>query len=227
MSVDSHEKELICDLSSDSPVMLIAFAGLARNAMAIPFFEFARSMSPFDAKKVFVRDFHRSWYHRGAGEAGANIDEVAEHLRALIADSGVERTVAIGNSSGGYAALLFGTIVPVTEIHAFSPQTFIDRDLRHRHGDDRWEGDLDALHSSGALDSRYADLLTMLGEDGAGTPANIYYSRKRELESVHAERLGALPQVELHVYETEYPPVRMLRAKGHLHELIAGALAGD
>ena len=39
--------------------------------------------------------------------------------------------ITIGGSMGGYAALLFGSLLPVNGIIAFGPQTFIDKDNRN------------------------------------------------------------------------------------------------
>jgi acetyl esterase/lipase len=53
------------------------------------------------------------------------------------ADAGVERTVTVGSSAGGYAALLFGHLLEVDEVLAFASQTFLDPALRDRHGENR------------------------------------------------------------------------------------------
>ena len=62
------------------------------------------------------------WYQRGISEKG-NISKTCAILRKEIMDANVERVIFFGNSSGGYAALLFGKLLMVDEVHAFVPQT--------------------------------------------------------------------------------------------------------
>ena len=58
---------------------------------------------------------------------GPDIDSVADHLRTITAMA--TEVVMVGNSAGGFGALLFGALLG-WEVHAFTPQTFIDPGLR-------------------------------------------------------------------------------------------------
>jgi hypothetical protein len=214
-----------CDLDPDSDVLVLAFGGIA-GAMDIPVFEFRKAVSDFGVKQVFLRAHSSSWYHRGVAGVGIDIDTVAASLAQIVADSGVRRTVALGNSAGGYGALLFGHLLAVDEVYAFSPQAFIDRTMLHAIGDRRWEDELHDLERSGQLDPRYADLAPFLSRSaGEGTVAHVYFSERMSLDAAHAKHLAGIDQVELHgVEEGGHRLVRPLRDSGELHALLERAL---
>jgi acetyl esterase/lipase len=152
---------------------------------------------------------------------GTDIDAVAERLREITADA--EEVVMIGNSAGGYAALLFGALLGA-EVHAFSPQTFIDPALRQLHEDTHWSLFLDALGDD--LDSRYADLLPLLAQ-GDG-PFHVYYPAAERIDALHAERLADLTQVTLHAfYYGGHGLVRALRAVGWLRSFVDALASGQ
>ena len=213
---------IVADLDADSDVLLIAFGGIA-GGLALPF-EFVRSTADLSVKTIFVRDLMQSWYHRGAIDVGDDVDSVASHLSELVAASGAQRVVAVGNSAGGYAALLFACLTEIHDAHAFSPQTFITPDLRARHGDHRWEPQLSELARSGCLDSRYADLRAVL-RGSAGTAYHVYYSAGEPLDVAHAEHLDGLDAVTLHPFEVGgHKLIKGLRDSGRLRSLLENVL---
>jgi hypothetical protein len=222
--VENQATGLALDLEPDSDAMLVAFSGLRGLLGPMPLFEFFNTVSSLSVKKAFVRDLHQCWYHRGVADVGATIDAVAEHLRQVIERSGVARTVFVGNSSGGYAALLFGRLVCASVVHAFSPQTFIDPELRRRHGDKRWQEFLDRLLDSGCYEKRYGDLCPVLAEDKNRTAYHVHYATGYEIDAIHAERLGEIGSLELHPLEFDDHPVIGTLGKDQLRELIRAAL---
>jgi hypothetical protein len=155
MQFGDPDHGLACDLEPDSDTLVVAFGGIA-GGLGTPPFEFFRILSRIGVKKAFVRDHHQAWYHRGVKGVGRDIDAVSRHLRELCAG---RRAIFVGNSAGGYAALLFGAAIGA-EVHAFSPQTFISHGLRKEHGDRRWQAEIGAF----TPDPRYEDLLPLLGE---------------------------------------------------------------
>jgi hypothetical protein len=225
--VRTSQAGLVCDLEPQSNVLLVAFGGIGGGFGRLPVFEFFNSASTFGVKKAFVRDLHRSWYHRGVPELGEGIDAVGAGLGRLIADSGVDRTVAVGNSAGGYAALLFGQLLDLSEVHAFSPQTFVDPDLRRELGEWRWQEPLDALYDSGRFDPRYGDLRMVMSDTGGSTPFYVYYDTDHSLDVVHAERLAEVDRVSLQTYDGagHGTLVQALRDSGELQELLERALS--
>ena len=56
--------------------------------------------------------------------------------------------------------------------------------------------------------------------------AHVYYAAQSRLDAIHAERLGALPQVTLHPVEYRQHDIRALRDSGWLREFLARLAAG-
>ncbi|WP_159522013.1 hypothetical protein [Sunxiuqinia indica] len=82
-------------------------------------FEWQRSMIPNVYKHIFFRDLQKQWYIEGIN---ATINS-PEKLRELIAnETEGYRVYAIGSSAGGYAALIYGSLLQVERVYAFNPQ---------------------------------------------------------------------------------------------------------
>ena len=141
------------DLEPDSPRLILAFSGRGFKVLGIPGFEFLRSLSLVQVKRAFIRDTRRLWYHRGVRGAGHDIDSVAEYLRGIVEEAGVSELAAVGSSAGGFGALAFGALLSC-EVHAFSPQVFIDPELRRIHNDVRWQASIEELGEH--MDPRYS-----------------------------------------------------------------------
>jgi hypothetical protein len=195
---------------------MVAFGGIAGGLGPLPVFEFVRSLSEVGAKVAFFKDDQQAWYHRGVVGVGPNVDSIADHIRELA--NGVDEIVTIGNSAGGYASLLFASLLGC-EAHAFSPQTFIDPDLRSRHSDDRWEKQIGPLVLEGHLDDRFADLRPVVSA-GRG-PFHIYYAAHHDYDRIHAEHLAEIESVTLHSIDSQdHTPIRHLRDTGWLRTFL-------
>lgn len=220
---------ILCDLGSESPVLAITFGGLLMRVGMMPPFEFFNIMSrSAPAKKIFVRDHWQAWYHRGVRDVAADIEGVETSLRRIRDEQRPAKVVTLGTSAGGYAALLFGYLLGATEIHAFSPQTFISPELRARYGDTRWDKQWSALIRSGRFQARFGDLAELFDADpSVNTRCFIHYSRNDPLGSIHAKRLASHSGgVELRDYGLEgRNVVQHLRECGELGGLLHKALA--
>jgi hypothetical protein len=196
----------------------VAFAGLKGFLGGVAAFEFGNALASVDVKSAFLRDHFAAWYHRGVVEIGPDIDSVVATLRQLQAD--VERIVMIGNSAGGYAALLFGALLGC-EAYAFSPQTFVDRDLLWDAGDHRWDDELNALLESGRFDPRYGDLAPVLARSSGRF--HVWYGALEEVDEKHVERIGGLEQVTVNrIEDCDHRVVRHLRDSGWLGSFLRG-----
>ena len=113
-------KGVIIQNNPTSKAIIIAFGGI-NNEMGIPVFEFFNIMKNKNFTKVFVRDLRQSWYHRGVDES-YNISDLCRKLKLIIESFQVKnnkkRVIFIGNSAGGYAALIFGVLLNVDKITA-------------------------------------------------------------------------------------------------------------
>jgi hypothetical protein len=128
----------------------------------------------------------------------------------------------IGGSSGAYGAALFGSLIGC-EVHAFSPQTFIDPELRAANEDGRFPRELERL--APYMDMRYADLRPTVAKSDA--PLHVYYAAEHRLDRLHAERLGDLDNVTLHDFHWHsHLLLRELRDRGWLELFLQQIVRG-
>ena len=147
----------------------------------------------------------------------------------------MQRLVVTGNSAGGYAALVFGTLLGADTVLGFSPQTVLDLDLLRGWGDDRWERRITKLMDEGRIPSRWLDLREALpaaeplpGASRSGTTCELYFDAELELDRLHAEHIADVPGVHLHPRKGgEHKLARELRQSGELEEVLQRALLGS
>lgn len=210
------------DYSADSRLLLVAFGGINQRMGMAPF-EFFQLARGVPVKKLFFRDLHQAWYHRGLGTAGRTIRQAAEFIQSEVAAQRIERVVMFGNSMGGYAGILFGCLTGAQEVHAFSPQTFISPWKLIRNRDFRWKYDIWRAYLS-REPSTYYDLQAALATAPA-TRCHVYYSTASKLDTVHARHLERFPNVSLHAYpEGGHRLIQHLKQTGALTGLLERAL---
>ncbi len=221
-------RSVLLDADDDASTWLILFGG-RNNKVGMPPFEFFRVAAEVPTKRLFVRDLDDAWYHRGAGEAGATIEEVAGSLSAVLAERDSGRVVTAGLSAGGYAALLFGALLGVDTALAFAPQTVVDPHVLTEMGDKRWTEPLFELERKGALDENWLDLQTALPRAmTAPMSSEIYYDPGFRLDSMHAERIADVDGVHLHVREGAGHNVpKAMRESGELGQVLHRALGAE
>ncbi|QSE96644.1 alpha/beta fold hydrolase [Fulvivirga lutea] len=205
--------------------LLVSFGGI-RQGLGIPVFEFFNSLNKLDCDKVFIRDFNQAWYHKGVSEELNSIGAIKDYLQELLHEGNYKRVCFIGNSMGGYAAILFGNLLKVDAVIAFAPQTFIGRLKRFYYWDFRWANEMKALHTSDQAETDYFDLKDILRKGiGTHTQIQIYYSKKHRLDKNHAERLKDSHDnlVLIGMSEGDHEVVKALRDNGQLMQIITEA----
>jgi pimeloyl-ACP methyl ester carboxylesterase len=217
---------ILADYSSDTRDMLITFGGIS-GEIGVPVFEFFKMLSGFPVKKLFLRDVRQAWYQDGVPGFGNTVDEIATHLKDQIAQQGSNRVVMIGNSAGGFAALLFGCLLEVDEIITFSPQTFINQTQRLLHADFRWRPQIASVQQCSKLKKTYLDMEKVFRTRPMKTKIQIHYCAKHRLDRQHARRMRHFPNVRLHEYaQGGHLLVKLLRNDGRLTEIIRDAFPG-
>ena len=103
--------------------LLVSFAGHDKMFGQIQRFEFVNFFNTFfkNIDRHFYIDVHTNSYHSGIEGISRNIDETVEYLRKEIEN--YKNIVFLGVSSGGYAAILFGSLLNIQSVVAFIPQT--------------------------------------------------------------------------------------------------------
>jgi hypothetical protein len=224
-SVEDPNVPLSLDLGRDSPTLLVAFGGMA-GQLGMPPFEFFKATGDIPVKRLFVRDLHQAWYHRGIPGHGATLTEAAASLKQLISEHDVERLVVAGNSAGGYASLAFGTLLGADTALCFAPQSVLEMDALEQMDDHRWDEQLRVLVEAGEMDERWTDLRRALQEFGTGrTRYEVYFDETLEVDRLHADRLAGVEGVRLHRRRGGAHSVALeMREDGELERVLHRAL---
>jgi acetyl esterase/lipase len=207
---------------SGAPVVLIVFAGTAGAFGGIPVIEFFNLVSDIPAYKIFLRDPEALWYQNGIPGIGNSVHDIVVYLKNQCELMGAKRVVTVGNSAGGYAAILFGVLIKADEIHAFSPKTrlLFESDFRDPEL-------LRLLHQKIKTDESSLDLRKfLLQRSGYSATIQVYYAQHEATDARHALRLAGLPKVRLFKYPwAEHGLVRVVKKHGELKRLLSRAVA--
>jgi len=223
---------LVDRVHRDSP-LIIAF-GFCQFPYVASFDFFNRTKKlekRFGSKynRILVRDARNSWYHRGVPGLGADVDEVASTLRAMIHAVEPCRVFSIGQSMGGYAAIMFGMLLGVDRIAAFCPLSHLDPEEAARYGDLGFRGAMLALRDDPPR-AIYPDLVRLGKSLGFRNELHVIFGTHPQqddglssnFDAIHALRLAQLPNVLLHPYpEADHLVVSWLIENKQLDDLLA------
>ncbi len=211
------------DRTANSNVLLISFA-VFPGADGKSAFDFVGVTSHLPAKKVFFRDPNMLWYQMGLDGVGKTVPEIAAYVERLRTQERATRVVMIGNSGGGFAAILFGTLTGADEIHAFNPPTKLLVEA-----DTSYPEQLAILHSKTGLDSPYIDLRKILLRTPDSNPLIfIHYSRGDKKDRTQARYLKGIPNVHLLQYPfISHHLARYLAKRGALSTMMLAAISSD
>ena len=214
------------DYSGPGDVLLVSFSGLKRNPHKVPGFSLRGTLTGLPAKKLYLRDLNKAWFLRGLCGVTSGVEDTVSFLRSEVEAVGARRVIMTGYSLGGFAALLYGTMMGANEVHAISPQTFISFWRRFRCGDRRWQRYVLPLHFGSHR--RFHDLRPLFAGEAAGTQLHIYFAGDSRLDTLHAQHLQTFPQVTLHEHaKGAHRLVSLLRQSGELRAILERAVAGE
>lgn len=202
--------------------LLVTFGGINQN-MGMPVFEFYKSLNKIKCDKCFIRDFNQAWYHLGVSHDHKSIEALKKHLKKIISEGNYKSVSFVGNSMGGYAAILFGVLLNVDNILVFSPQTFIGKWKRMLNRDKRWTKQINRIHKSKIGNREYFDLKTILNSSNTFKGAiSIFFSKNDKLDSVHSKRLKHFNFVKLNEMDLGgHNLVKELKMNGKLDTILA------
>jgi hypothetical protein len=126
--------------ADNSDTLVVSFAGhniMFGSMLAISNpFEFLNFFNRHfnNVNRHFYVDINKTSYHKGIEGISKNIDETVQYLKKEIAN--YKNVIFIGASSGGYAAILFGSLLNVQSVVAFTPQTVrLDKHIDEKYRD--------------------------------------------------------------------------------------------
>ena len=228
MSNDFHDRlsdpeaPVAVSPSEQGAPLLVAFGGIAGKVGILPF-EFFNLTKHIEANKIYVRDLQQVWYQRGLPGVATDIEGIAAFLADRMEEVSPSRTVLVGNSMGGFAAIVIGILLDVDRILAFAPQTFADRMHRLLYHDRRWPEQMREVHRTRG--TRYLDAKPLLRRLRPSCEADIFYSRDDRLDRAHAERLSFSSNFRTHALgEGGHSVIKHLRSSGELTRIVCDAL---
>ena len=208
-----------------SKKLLVSFGGI-NQGLGIPVFEFFNSISDIDCDKIYLRDFNQAWYQKGIDSELDSIDRILDNLKNKLFHNNYQRVCFIGNSMGGYAAILFGTLLNVDRVVSFAPQSYIDYYNRLISLDRRWSTEISCVHKFEKKKKEYFDLKKYLKKNpNYKTEISLYYSINHRLDKKHSERLRYQKNIVLHpIEEGGHSVVKVLRNNGMLKSILKSTL---
>jgi hypothetical protein len=103
----------------------LIFPGLYNRFAGFPFHVFDPYLERLPLNVVYLRDMTGYGFLDGIPALGKDQEETATALTRITQDLGTSRTVTIGNSVGGFAALRYGALVGAEAALCFSPPTAV------------------------------------------------------------------------------------------------------
>ncbi len=144
-------------------------------------FDFTRFLSGVPCKKIFIRDSSSRWFCHGIAGADS-VHELGWHISREIG----ERSLFIGHSAGGFAALLYGNLCGATQIISFSPQTSVKSNGASNH----W---LSIMKRNGL--SNTIDLSEVISRGGVSS--KVVFCKKNSDDMDAAKHIATLPGVTI------------------------------
>lgn len=179
--------------SLHSRTLVIAFTSYGTHGVPARSFEWVNTVSALGVHGLYFRDTFQHWFHAGCRGYSASLEHSVLLVEAYIASHSIEKVITIGSSMGGHGALLFGALLGVDHVIAFSPQVNMDHNWLLPHGDLRWQLKASEINHS-AYD--YLNLAELL-HSRRPKETSLFYDSAVGLDELHARTLQGLPGVEL------------------------------
>ncbi len=214
MDETETEKAVMVNIVEDSKQLYFIFGGIAAG-MGIPPFEFSKASNILGENRIFVRDLKQNWYNTGLPNISSNIDQTRSYLESLIEEHSPESVIMIGNSMGGFAALLFSSMIKNTRAIAFAPQTFISPRKRFFAKDYRWLKEIAKTYLMCWNKKKVWDLSSL--SPVKGWQATVLVSSTCELDMAHARNVQNMKGVDVVEFDFGgHSLVKSLRDRGEL-----------
>lgn len=173
--------------------LYIFFSGLM-GLMSIPTDVFFRNCGLLDQSKLILRDPHHAWYQRGLPEIADDVQGIARFLEDRIVASGAREVRFVGNCKGGFAALLFCSLLRRGKAIAFVPQTFLSPERQTE--DPRQPYFVEEMHRH-RTDRHIYDLRPWMQQHSPDIEAEVFVGNN-PFDLVHANDLEGFRNIRVH-----------------------------
>lgn len=171
----------------------------------------------FDAYYFKARE--NDWYFSGI-EGERDLELSLATVRAI--RDRYDRVLYLGNSMGGYGALLFGLDSNATEILVFSPQTRFDLEFCTAIGERRWRSEFSSMRT---VRDAHSMAVRARWPESCSTRVQGFAGELNPQDMAHCRELQGLQGFELKLYpQSGHDLVHDLRATGELEQIIVDTI---
>ena len=194
--------------------MLLSFAGMGpargRRRKAL---EFASIAGEGGHHVLFITDMRRSWYSRPGLRA-----RIVREVEAIVRRETIHDLRAIGNSMGGYGAILFAADLPISHAAAFVPQIVMTPEVLAMP---QWNGVRRAI---GDTVERHLGPIML----SAPTRFAVVFGDQDIDDRIHVSHLPQAANINvLTLQGRDHKVARWLKEQGALHDLASAMLDGN
>jgi hypothetical protein len=179
----------------DNTTIFVTFSGRKLGMASMTFFEFKNFLQENypTINQHFFMDKKTLWYTKGIDGVTTNVDETIHYLKEIT--KGYTNVIFIGSSMGGYAAILYGSILNVSHVIAFRPQTII-------YLEDNTEFDPNYLDLEPILNN--TTKYDIIGDSEIIDPTDIHsFSHCERIQHHENVHLTAIPDFDIKAYRNE------------------------
>lgn len=211
---EPFEKSYLSPVELDikgAEITLLSFAGM-RQVIGVPRAEFFKTLSGSDRYNIiFLKDFNQAWYQCGLFGISDNVDDTVGYLKSIIPPS-TKRLITLGSSSGGFAAILYGSLLGAEKTISFAPQTFLNEEVfkRFKNVDSKKEC---------IVNAPYKDLNRLRGD--GGTIHHVYVGKNNKYDQIHIDNIKDNKRFIIHWLDTSSHNVaKFMKENGTLDHLL-------
>jgi hypothetical protein len=215
-SSSTASESFIVDMKDPKWPVIISFAGLGDQ------FQFRNMLSEMNVNVIYVRDLKHNWYLNGIPDIGNNVEEVKDFFVKKAKGNSSIKVITIGASAGGFAALLYGTLIQADVVMTFSPQTFVNRFRRLIYWDTRWKDRISEIYRGDKSNRNYLDLRPLV-KNYIGS-VQLFFDANHRLDSIHAKRLDFKNVTYFPSSEGGHTLAKHLKDSGKLKEYLENIL---
>lgn len=170
----------------NSNILYLSFANF--NETYKTQFDFYNVLNNEGYKKFFVRDLSCTWYFNGLNGISNSIETTLNFIKKGIQISKATEVRVIGKGNGGFAALLFGTLLNADNIMVYNPVTYITPKLLKSNNPKR-QNKLKRMNGN-----RYLDLQNL---EKSSSIIQIFYTTNNK-NILHVENIKNNKNLNIH-----------------------------
>lgn len=166
------------------------------------FFEWYHTRIDRAYKHIFIRDVFKQWYLTGINHKINSPEKLVEFLRNETKEFGTITT--IGSSAGGYAAILYGSLINAKTAIAFNPQFEIASLLK------RSSEQIDPLvFRLKDIRKQYYDIVPLINNC---TEMFYFFSSESQWDKEQSEHINLIPNLHKIRFKSKHHGIPFLKA---------------